>query len=523
MKNNLLILLGGIFFISTCRMPSDPLGEIKIIKRWDTITTIGKCLDLDVNDSIIVTANNFDGFTIFNLYDSFGNFNPKQKYHGSDLDPTTSNDQISKVVISDSLAVIVLMDKKHRIYVNRLDGSPIFYFGVGDCFDGLWTDFSLDEGSTSLKLFTIVEHNLASQYDVPLNSKSIVWRTLENFSPFPTATDNIGSINCEFSLNLSDEAGKIHFSDDGLLSIGIGELGMQIYKQLDNSTCYNKIETEVENRVFYVDISDINISGWNWKGTNILANSVGEAPRNLLVLDMDDEPQNILNIQFYDPQDNLINMTYNDENNSGNPNRLWFEKEDDYYYIKFKVDTEIARFHFTIPDVANISLMTDQYFPIDEFNYTDNYDDDQSECGDDGDGYIDYLGIYEPMGGINPNPLLEYDTPGEILSVYSVNHSIFTGLSKSNGLLVTNINEDGSIIYQATLAQGYSVNNIFVNDNLIGLAVGHDGALIYSWDGNTSFILIGRLETSYANAIKINDNVIYIATEEGIEIVIIDY
>ncbi|SVE37513.1 uncharacterized protein METZ01_LOCUS490367, partial [marine metagenome] len=238
--------------------------------------------------------------------------------------------------------------------------------------------------------------------------------------------------------------------------------------------------------------------------------------RILLVLGMDDEPQNILNIQFYDPEDNLINMTYDDENNSGNPNRLWFEKENDYYYIKFNADTEIARFQFTIPDVSNISLMTDQYFAIDEFNYTDNYDDDKSEC-EKGSALGGYGGIYEPAGGISPNLLLEFDTPGEINSVYSVNHSIFTGLSNSNGLLVTNINENGSIIYQENLAQGYSVNDVFVNDNLIGLAVGHDGALIYDWDGNTSFILKGRLETSYANAIKINDNVIYIATEDGIE------
>ena len=120
MKNNFLIYLGCIFFMGSCRMPSDPLGEIKIIKRWDTINTIGQCLDLDVNDSILVAAVNFDGFTIFNLYDSSGNFNPKQKYHGSDLDPNTSDNQISKVIISDSLSVIVLMDKYDKVYVNRL-------------------------------------------------------------------------------------------------------------------------------------------------------------------------------------------------------------------------------------------------------------------------------------------------------------------------------------------------------------------------------------------------------------------
>ncbi len=95
-------------------MPADPLGEIKIIKRLDTIDTGGNCLDIDVSDSILVAAANYNGFIIFNLYDSSGNFNPKQKYHGSDLDPNTANDQISKVEISDSLAVMVLMDMYHQ-------------------------------------------------------------------------------------------------------------------------------------------------------------------------------------------------------------------------------------------------------------------------------------------------------------------------------------------------------------------------------------------------------------------------
>ena len=149
MKNVLLIVI--VICINSCRMPVDPLGEIKIIKRLDTIDTGGNCLDIDVSDSLLVAAANYNGFIIFNLYDSSGNFNPKQKYHGSDLDPNTANDQISKVVISDSLSVIVLMDMYHRIYINRLNGSPIFYLGAGlnDCSRGEWTDFSLDESSSS--------------------------------------------------------------------------------------------------------------------------------------------------------------------------------------------------------------------------------------------------------------------------------------------------------------------------------------------------------------------------------------
>ena len=163
--------------------------------------------------------------------------------------------------------------------------------------------------------------------------------------------------------------------------------------------------------------------------------------------------------------------------------------------------------------------MTNQYFAIDEFNLENNYEVDKPNC-ENGILLGGYGGLYEPKGGINPNPLVEFDTPGEIKSIFSIESSIFAGLSNSNGLLVTNINEDGSIIYQEILAQGYSVNDVFVKDDLIGIAVGHDGALIYSWDSNNSFILKGRIETSYANAIKIKNNVIYVATEDGIEIFI---
>ena len=60
------------------------------------------------------------------------------------------------------------MDMYHRVYVNRLNGSPIFYLGAGlnDCYGGAWTDFSLDEGNSILRLFTMVDHNLATEYDV---------------------------------------------------------------------------------------------------------------------------------------------------------------------------------------------------------------------------------------------------------------------------------------------------------------------------------------------------------------------
>ena len=52
MKNKIIIIIGILICINSCRMPSSPLGEIKIIKRLDAINTGGNCLDLDVDMDI---------------------------------------------------------------------------------------------------------------------------------------------------------------------------------------------------------------------------------------------------------------------------------------------------------------------------------------------------------------------------------------------------------------------------------------------------------------------------------------
>jgi hypothetical protein len=87
---------------------------------------------------------------------------------------------------------------------------------------------------------------------------------------------------------------------------------------------------------------------------------------------------------------------------------------------------------------------------------------------------------------------------------------------------LTKINTDGDILYQKSIAEGYSVNDVYATDTLIGLAVGHDGVLIYSIEDGNSFILEGRLTSNYANAIKIKNKNIYVGTENGIEIFVIN-
>ena len=92
-------------------MPSDPLGEIKIIKRLETINTGGYCPDLDINDSILVAAANFNGFFLYQLYDSSNKLNPKEIFHGYDLDPNIADNQIEKVILSKSQDIMVLLDQ----------------------------------------------------------------------------------------------------------------------------------------------------------------------------------------------------------------------------------------------------------------------------------------------------------------------------------------------------------------------------------------------------------------------------
>ena len=52
MKNKIIIIIGILIFINSCRMPSSPLGDITIIQRLETINTGGNCLDLDVDMDI---------------------------------------------------------------------------------------------------------------------------------------------------------------------------------------------------------------------------------------------------------------------------------------------------------------------------------------------------------------------------------------------------------------------------------------------------------------------------------------
>ena len=131
-------------------------------------------------------------------------------------------------------------------------------------------------------------------------------------------------------------------------------------------------------------------------------------------------------------------------------------------------------------------------------------------------------GVFSSAGGIIPQIYAEFDTPGEVEAIFSEGNTIFAGLKYSNGCVMSILDNDGSVITTYQFAIGYTIKGIHQDGGLLALAAGHDGILLFNWNGsNVSFM--GKIETSYANNVKVAGNIIFAATEDGIEVIQIDF
>ena len=61
-----------------------------------------------------------------------------------------------------------------------------------------------------------------------------------------------------------------------------------------------------------------------------------------------------------------------------------------------------------------------------------------------------------------------------------------------------------------------------LDEEILVLAAGHDGILLYKNNENT-FSFLGKISTSYVNSVKIKNKIIYAATEDGIDIIQINH
>ena len=146
--------------------------------------------------------------------------------------------------------------------------------------------------------------------------------------------------------------------------------------------------------------------------------------------------------------------------------------------------------------------------------------DEGEEFDDCGGGFCfpdNFLGngvwdAYEPYDDINGNgicdiaeeftdevnPTAQFDLPGEIQSLTSFNNTVFTGHTYNKGCYMSFLDNDGSFINKISIADGHNIRGIATDGDLIVLAAGYDGFLIYHWIDNSTVKYLGSIDNIQA-------------------------
>ncbi len=389
--------------VGSCRKPVDPILEEDSFDyhSWGTFDVGGECLDVDVSDSILVTAANYNGFFVLKIDENNQTLEPI--YHDRDLDPTVGDNRAERVILSKNHGIVFILDKYDKIWMHKLNGAQYMDNWVSSCTFDVWLGMAIDDREDEIGIYSLVKHNAAQTDtggtvgDFDQFSTSLIWKNLTDVAP-EDLFNNSGHPQCEYTYNFSILPSELFYSD-GLLSVANGELGVLVLKQTHENICLDDSETIIQD---FIPTGDITVD-----------RDVCEKP------------------QF-----------------------------------------------------------------LGGFN-----------------------GIFEPKNGMIPSIFSSFDTPGKVRTVYSVDHTILAGLSNSNGCFIQNIDTTGTVLNHHIIADGFSVYGIHFDGELLALACGHDGVLVYEWNGVGIPVKLGQIETSYANKLNINQDRIFVATEDGIEII----
>lgn len=395
----IIISIFSILIVISCRMPSDPIGEINIINRLDTIRTVGDCLDLafDATDSILIAAANYNGVIAYNVASKnniIANITELVHIDPQEMNPSVANNRAQSILISDNNNSAFILDKEDHIWLFKYN-EDIFslksYLSDEDnCFEARSLSLTISDEGSSIGLFTLIKHYSGGSQWVA-DSRSIVYSEISEEEL--SLNDNF-DVSCKIMLNQGNTADKIFYSNsENLLSLGLGELGFRIFRLAvaEETTC--------------------------------------------IVTNMITGDQSITAIE----------------------------------------DSE-------------------SYHCVTSLN-----------------------GVAVDSGGFIPKVIGSFDTNGEVETFFSNNNTIFVGLSYSNGFIQYRVNSDDSISKQE-YAKGYSVNSIHKDNDILAIAVGHDGVLLYKSNFD-DIQFLGKIETAYANTAKVSGNTIFIGTEDGIEVI----
>jgi len=399
----------------SCKEPSEPNTSDNIASFVMHINTYGEALDADVTEESMIVAANYQGFIVYDISrnDTGHIVLVDSIFNDSDMDGTMGDNRAQEVVVSKNHNIAFITDIYDRIWLYKLGENSQQYVDnyLQDCYGGTWLSVAIDDQLDNIKTFSLIKHSSSESDDEGTigefdeYSTSVVWKGLYDIDNSDVFPEDNAAPSCEFSYNFGTLPEKISFNN-GLLAVSNGELGIQILKQLNESSCFDSNTHE---------------------------------------------------------------------------------------------------------------LLTD-------FNPTGDVDLDRTICQQafDEDYNPGLNGIYEPAGGFYPYVYSSFDLPGEVSSVMIRSSVIFAGLSTSNGCYMSLLDNDGLIIDNLSIANGYSINNLDENNGVIALSAGHDGVLLYHHGGafNDGLIgpvsFVGQINTPYSNNVKLDGDNLIVSTEDGI-------
>ena len=458
------IFLIVLFFCSCIKQVDSVQNDIVQLVTY--IDTYGEAMDLDLTDSHMVVAANYQGYIIYNVYrDNSGNISSIDSiYNDSTLDDTMGDNRAQEVIISKNHDIAFITDIYDKIWLHKLGVEEYEQYVdtyLQDCYGGTWLSVAIDDQSdmNQINIFSLVKHSSSESDeegtvgDFDEYSTSVVWKGLKDIGSSDLFPEESAAPSCEFSYNFGILPEMVHYND-GLLVVSNGELGINVLSQINESTCFEEIYECTDPSQLTKDGCDSNLSC-------------------------------------------LENTELNEESCLNEDYRwgMWDEW-----------------------------LPTGEYNVISTFAPSGEVDSDRIICENPPFDYYNpgLGGIFEPKGGFHPKVYASFDLPGEVNEAYIKGQTIISGLSTSNGCYISLLDDNGIVIDNLSIANGYTINGISEDNGILALSAGKDGVLLYQWNGSLNADYIGQIQTPYANQVKVDGNNILISTEDGVYIYILN-
>tara|TARA_B100000029_G_scaffold465240_1_gene499784 strand:+ start:1424 stop:2617 length:1194 start_codon:yes stop_codon:yes gene_type:complete len=245
--------------------PNKPVTDGDIVKLVVHVDTYGEALDVDLTDSRMVVAANYQGFIVYDLErDGQNNIIAIDSiFNDSDMASDMGDNRAQNISISKNHDIAFITDIYDRIWVYRLGDNINQYVDnyLSDCYGGTWLSIAIDDQDDHINIFSLVKHSASEDDngetigDFDQYSTSVVWKGISSTGILNDINpEEAASPSCEFSYNFGVLPDVIDFND-GLLAVSNGELGVDVLKQTNIDLCLDSDNNPISEFISTGDIS----------------------------------------------------------------------------------------------------------------------------------------------------------------------------------------------------------------------------------------------------------------------------